>query len=184
MPGPQVTRARASKPATLINNNNNQQPPHAKATIISDAPSQSHSIRRAFGFAMAWCFSMSGPSLAVLCRADRPRKRPLGFLYPRDRRETKTDLGRDRPHPRSTSGAARPNCRLRLSMPRREARGSKSQNQVTPQKSAGSSTPPGKVRCQLVVVMPKPFFCATTHTTTTNYNLLGGLIRSLRAGQP
>ena len=38
-----------------------QQPPRAKVTIISDAPSQSHSIRRAFGFAVAWSFSMSGP---------------------------------------------------------------------------------------------------------------------------
>ena len=29
---------------------------HDKVTIISDAPSQSHSIRRAFGFAVAWFF--------------------------------------------------------------------------------------------------------------------------------
>ena len=59
-------------------------PPHssttiarAKVTIISDAPSQSHSIRRAFGFAVAWYFPTSGPAVAVLCcRAERARNRP------------------------------------------------------------------------------------------------------------
>ena len=44
--------------------------------VATDAPSQSHSIRRAFGFAVAWFFSTSGPSLAVLCRAERPLNRP------------------------------------------------------------------------------------------------------------
>ena len=44
-------------------------------------PSQSHSIRRAFGFAVACFFSTSGPSLAVLCRAERPRNMPRTFEY-------------------------------------------------------------------------------------------------------
>ena len=64
-----------------------QQPPHAKVTIISDAPSQSHFIRRAFGFAVAWYFLTSGPAVAVLCRAERPRNRPRTILDPADRRD-------------------------------------------------------------------------------------------------
>ena len=57
-----------------------QQPSHAKLTIVHDAPSQSHFIRHAFGFAVAWSFSTSGPAAAVLCRAERPRNRqPANF---------------------------------------------------------------------------------------------------------
>ena len=57
----------------------------------------------------------------MLYRAERPRKRPLVFFYIHVTAAIRSaDLGRDRPRLRSTSGAGEPNCRLRLSIPRRE----------------------------------------------------------------
>ena len=62
-----------------------EEPSRAKVHAISDAPSQPFAMRRAFGFVVALSFSMSGPAVVVLCRAERPRNKPLAiFIYPHD----------------------------------------------------------------------------------------------------
>ena len=43
-------------------------------------PSESFAMRRAFGFVVALSFSMSGPAVVVLCRAERPRNKPLAIF--------------------------------------------------------------------------------------------------------
>ena len=82
----------------------------AKAT-----PSQSHATRRAFGFAVAPSSSLTGVAVVVLCRAESPppavRKRRrlfflIVFLYIH---VTAAKRKVTCAHPRSTSGAGRPN---------------------------------------------------------------------------